>query len=37
MAALPVEIALDRTRAYPSIAEGVQARAAIAKTEGVQA
>ncbi len=37
MAASPVEIALDRTRAYPSIAKGVQAHAATAKTKGVQA
>jgi hypothetical protein len=33
MAALPAEIAL---RPCPSIAEGVQARAAIAKTEGAR-
>jgi hypothetical protein len=35
-AAPPVEVALDRTRACPSIAGEDQARA-IAKTEGMQA
>ena len=33
----PVEVALDRTRVCRSTVEGVQVRAAIAKTEGVQA